>query len=151
MPSPAPVSVLILRTVSVEKLDGVLAACRERWPAARLVVLTNPGRQAELEADERIAEVVPHALGPVGFDRSVRLARRFDIVVVPVGNRGGSGYANVICAALNCPAREYFLAAHARDLRAVPRWRLRLSVAGESLLLALSLPPAWLRSRFHHW
>ena len=76
--TPEKPTVLILRTVSVEKLDGVLVACAERWPAARLLVLSNPGRKAELETDPRVAEVISVDLGPAGFDGSLRVDRSFD-------------------------------------------------------------------------
>ena len=91
-------SVLIVRTVSVEKLSGVLDACTASWPGHPLVVVSSPGREGELHADSRIAEVVTYAIGPAGFSTPITYPARLAAVVVPVANRGGSGYANVMRA-----------------------------------------------------
>ena len=144
-------TVLILRTISVEKLDGVLNACRDTWPEAKLVVLTNPGRKAELEADARIAEVLTVDLGASGFDRRLRVGKSFDTVVVPIGNRNGSGYANVLQAARQVRASHYYVAAYARDLRPMSRMRLTFLAAWENTILALCLPLAWVRVSRHRW
>ncbi len=120
-------AILIVRTVSVEKLSAVLEACRSRWPDPPLVVVTNPGRSAELRADLRIAEVVPCATGADGFGEMITYPGRLAAVVVPVVNRGGSGYANVLRACRNLRPANRYLASYGRNLIAVTRlgWALR--------------------------
>jgi hypothetical protein len=143
-PQPSDSPVLIFRTVSIEKMDAVLAACRARWPQAPLAVLSSPNRKAELLADPRVAEVVSVVLGPEGFPPRLGLSRRFAAVVVPLGNRRGSGYANVFTAARSCSTGGHFLARYCAELQSVSRTGLWLRSTAETLLLALALPFAWL-------
>lgn len=133
-------SILIFRTVSIERMDAVLAACRLRWPDTPIAVLSTPGRRAELLADSRVAEVIPIELGADGFPPRLRLDRSFAAVVVPLGNHEGSGYANVLSAARRCRARGHFLAAYGSELREVSRGALWRRVALETALLALARP-----------
>lgn len=146
-----PPAVLILRTVSVEKLDGVLSACRAQWPDARLVVVSNASRRAEILADARVSEVIAVDLDGEGFSRPLALTPAFAAVVVPVGNRTGAGYANVLRAATGCNAREFYVASYAVTLRRRSRWQVRVLVLFEALILACSLPPAWLLARMRRW
>jgi hypothetical protein len=109
--------ILIVRTVSVEKLSPVLDACRAQWPEHPLFVVTTAARAGELRADPRIAEVISHG-GAVGggFDAPIASEHALEAVVVPVANRGGSGYANVLQACRNLRARTWFLARYSREL-----------------------------------
>lgn len=141
---PSTNAVLIYRTVSIEKMDAVLTACRTRWPQAPLAVLSSPNRQVELLADPRVAEVVPVALGTEGFPADLGLTRTFAAVVVPLGNRRGSGYANVFAAARHCRAEGHFLAPYCSELQPISVAGLWLRSTSETLLLALALPFAWL-------
>jgi hypothetical protein len=133
-------SVLIFRTVNVEKMALVLAACCARWPAAAIVVLSSPNRRAELAADPRIAEVVDVPIGPDGFPPRLPMDRRFDAVVVPIGNRGGSGYANALKAARRCAADEYFVMPYASSLQRISRAWLWRATTFEAGLLAMAWP-----------
>jgi hypothetical protein len=116
--------ILVVRTVSVEKFSPVLDACHTRWPHHPLLVVTNSTRGSEL----RMVTPIPcdHAL---------------EAVVVPVGNRGGSGYANVMRACRDLRARTWFLAAYSRELNELTaqqwtrRWRTEF---------ALQVPARWL-------
>lgn len=144
---PSSAVVLIFRTVSVEKLDAVLAACKGRWPEASLVVLSTAARRAELLADPRVTAVEIAEPGPDGYARNLRLRQRYTAVVLPVGNRSGTGYANVMLAAARAPAGSHFVARYASVLHAVSPWRLRYRAWFEMTLIALAFPPAWLFSR----
>lgn len=135
-------SILIFRTVNVERMAGVVGACRTRWPSASLVVLSSPNRRAEMLADPRVAEVLDLPFGPDGFPPRVDLGRRVDAVVVPLGNQRGSGYGNVLDAARRCVARDCFVMPYAASLTRVSRWWLWRTVAAEQALLAVSYPLA---------
>ena len=118
-----------MRTVSVEKLSPVLDACRARWPQHPLLVVTNAARGSELRSDPRITEIIPYATGAEGFGTPIPCDHELEAVVVPVGNRGGSGYANVMRACRALRTCSWFLASYSRDLRELsPRawtWRCR--------------------------
>jgi hypothetical protein len=134
--------------VSVEKLSAVLESCRTRWPERPLVVVTNPGRADELRADPRIAEVRSLAVGSGGFGEAIEYPERLAAVVVPVGNRNGSGYANVLRACRTLRAESWFLASYAKTLSPLTRWgwscRWRLE-------LGLGYPARWLGGCWAAW
>ncbi|HLP07708.1 MAG TPA: hypothetical protein VK178_06050 [Opitutaceae bacterium] len=140
--------VLIVRTVSVEKLSAVLDACRSRWPEHPLVVVTNPGRLGELRADPRIAEVVSYATGADGFSEAIEYPEPLAAVVVPVGNRDGSGYANVMRACCGLRPASWYLASYSRTLIPVTRsgWSLRWWTE-----ILLGYPARWLGRCWAAW
>lgn len=126
--------VLIIRTVSVEKLSPVLDACRARWPENPLIIVTSPARGSELRTDPRITEIIPYPTGASGFEEPIRSEHALEAVVVPVANRSGSGYANVMRACRRLNARSWYLASYSRELRALSRqawscrWRVELGL-----------------------
>lgn len=134
--------ILIVRTVSVEKLSPVLDACRSHWPENPLIVVTSPARGSELRTDPRITEIIPYSTGTSGFEEPIRCEHALEAVVVPVANRGGSGYANVLRACRRLNARTWFLASHARELTELSPatwsrcWRTELALAVPARLLA---------------
>lgn len=140
--------ILIVRTVSVEKLSPVLDACRARWPQHPLLVVTNAVRGSELRSDSRIAEIIPYATGAEGFVASIPCDHALEAVVVPIGNHGGSGYANVLRACRDLRSRTWFLAAYSRELNELSarqwnrRWRREL---------ALQIPARWLGACWARW
>jgi len=119
--------ILIIRTVSVEKLAPVLDACAARWPGHPLMVVTSPARGSELRTDPRITEIVPYATGATGFEQPITCDHELEAVVVPVANRGGSGYANVMRACRGLRTQTWFLASYSRELTALSRtaWNRR--------------------------
>lgn len=125
--------VLIVRTVSLEKLSAVLDACRTRWPDRPLWVVTSPGRAGELKRDPRVAGLVPYTMGPGGFDAPIAFPGEAEAIVVPTANWRGAGYANVLRAARTVAVRQRFLASYARELVGVSRagwaWRWRSELA----------------------
>jgi hypothetical protein len=141
--------ILIVRTVSVEKLSPVLDACRVRWPEHPLLVVTNVARGSELRSDTRIAEIIPYATGAAGFVSPIVCEHALEAVVVPVGNRGGSGYANVLRACRALRARTWFLASYSRMLVQLSsaawawRWRRELILQAPARGLA-RLCTGWL-------
>ncbi len=62
--------------------------------------------------------------------------------VVPLGNRRGTGYANVLSAARRCHAGAHFLAPYGSELRRVTCLSLWRRAALETALLALARPLA---------
>lgn len=145
--------VLIVRTVSVEKLATVISACTTRWPGHPLWVVSNSGRSVELRADPQIARVVPYEMGPGGFTAPIKCAHPLVALVVPVANRTGSGYANVLRASTTLRAQTRYIASYARDLRArgplwwACHWRAELALQWLAYRLG-HLWGAWLRLRF---
>lgn len=139
--------ILIVRTVSVEKLAPVLDACAGRWPAHPILVVTSPAHGSELRADPRITEIIPYETGTIGFGAPIQCEHALEAVVVPVANRGGSGYANVMRACRALETRSWYLARYARDLTELSRsawtrrWRMELA------LRRLARPIAWLWRR----
>lgn len=140
--------ILIVRTVSVEKLAPVLDACAARWPGHPLLVVTSPARGSELRLDPRITEIVPYATGAAGFEEAIICEHQIEAVVVPVANRGGSGYANVMRACRGLDARRWFLASYARNLTELTRaaWNRRWRC--ERLL---EHPARWLAAVWGLW
>jgi hypothetical protein len=140
--------ILIVRTVSVEKLSPVLDACATRWPGHPLIVVSSPGRGSELRTDPRVTEIIPYATGAEGFAAPIVCEHALEAVVVPVANRGGSGYANVMRACRRLDTRTWFLASYARELFHLSpaawsrRWRVEL---------ALAVPARWLAWVWSHW
>ncbi|BET66029.1 hypothetical protein ASA1KI_09470 [Opitutales bacterium ASA1] len=139
--------VLVVRTVSVEKLAAVLDACRARWPDRPILVVTNPARATELRDDPRIHAVVPHDTTDDGFTRPIAYDHPLEAVVVPVANRGGSGYANVLRACRDLDARSWFLASGASTLTGLSRGRWAWKWRSELLLERLVGSPARLWRR----
>jgi hypothetical protein len=144
--------VLVVRTVSVEKLSPVLDACRAHWPGHPLIVVTSPARGSELRTDPRITEIIPYATGAEGFVAPIRSEHALEAVVIPVANRGGSGYGNVLRACRDLAAQRWFLASYSRELTELTRagWTRRWCV--EALLaiparLLGRLWGAWVRMR----
>jgi hypothetical protein len=140
--------ILIVRTVSVEKLSPVLDACAARWPGHPLLVVSSPGRGSELRTDPRVTEIIPYATGAEGFVVPILCEHALEAVVVPVANRGGSGYANVMRACRALDTRTWWIASYARDL-------LELSPAAWSRRwwreLALAVPARWIGRAWGCW
>ena len=136
--------VLIVRTVSVEKLSPVLDACAARWPGHPLLVVSSPGRGSELRTDPRVTEIIPYATGAEGFVAPIVCEHVLEAVVVPVANRGGSGYANVMRACRGLDTRTWWVASYARELLELSsaawsrRWRMELALAVPARLLAIA-------------
>lgn len=140
--------ILIVRTVSVEKLSPVLDACRARWPQHPLLVVTNQARGSELRTDSRIAEIIPYATGAEGFVRPIPCDHALEAVVVPVSNRGGSGYANVMRACRDLRTQTWFLASYSRALseRTAGQWTRQWRAE-----FALQTPARWLAWCWARW
>ena len=133
--------ILIIRTVSIEKLSSVIDACHTRWPGHPIVVVSNPGRIGELRLDPRIEDIIPYFMGLKGFDKPILISTKFEAVVVPIANRRGSGYANVLRACRKLKASTWFLASYSRQLKSISRFKLSLFWRTE---LALGYFTHWL-------
>ncbi len=114
-----PKSILIVRTVSVEKLSPLLDLCRQRWPEHPIWLISSPNRVKELEDDARINKVIAHSLGPGGFEQPFAIEDTLEAVVFPLGNRRGGGYGNVFATFGSLRPGQYFLAPYGRELRPV--------------------------------
>jgi hypothetical protein len=136
------VPILIVRTVSVETLSPVLDACAARWPGHPLIVVSSPGRSSELRTDPRVTEIIPYATGAEGFAAPIVCEHALEAVVVPVANRGGSGYANVMRACRALDTRTWWVASYARELLELSpaawsrRWRVEAMLTRTSRVLA---------------
>jgi hypothetical protein len=119
--------VLIVRTVSVEKLSGVLDACHQRWPNNPISVLTGAGREGELALDPRIDRVITLPQSTRGFSTLFDHDDEVESLVIPVAHRSGSGYANVLKACRTIRARKRFIASYSRELQEISplRWSIR--------------------------
>lgn len=111
--------ILIVRTVSVEKLSLLLDLCRQRWPEHPIWLVSSPNRVKELEDDARISKVIAHSLGPSGFDQPFVIEDTPEAVVFPLGNRRGGGYGNVFATFGSLKPGQFFLAPFGRELRPV--------------------------------
>lgn len=133
--------ILIIRTVSVEKLSTVLDSCRRRWPENPIEVLTSPGREGELSLDGRLSRVIVQTASD-GFSSPVHYDGEVEALVIPVANRSGSGYANVLLACRFVRADSRFIASYARELKQVSsvswslRWRWETFVGTFSRVIA---------------
>lgn len=122
--------VVIIRTVSVEKMSSVLDACKARWGDSPLWVVSSTGRVEEMRRDIRVTRVLSHDGGVEGFQKPVIVEYKFSSVVVPVSNEGGSGYGNVFRAASALESGDYFMCSRCRKLKLLGKsgfkWRARL-------------------------
>lgn len=137
--------VLIVRTVSVEKLAPVLTTCAKKWPQHPLVVVSSPARGSELQTDPRITEIIPYATAAEGFIHPIQCEHALEAVVVPVANRGGSGYANVMRACQHLQTRRWFLASFAQELQELApfTWKRRWRTESVLLVPARLAAAAW--------
>lgn len=106
--------VVILRTVSVEKMSPVLEACAARWASSPIWVVSNAGRADEMRNDKRVTEVIVIQTGD--FSSPVSVDTLAEAVVVPVANEGGSGYGNVLAVSLAISAKSFFICSRCRVL-----------------------------------
>ncbi|MGB0372276.1 MAG: hypothetical protein ACPGN3_13165 [Opitutales bacterium] len=112
-------TVFVVRSVAVENMDGALEACRKRWPEKELVAITDFECHPELVADSRISDaIVPNELSN-GFRGAWLTNEQAEVVVVPVANRNGVGYANVFKFMKGVKAREWYLAQRGGTLKRV--------------------------------
>lgn len=140
-------AILIVRTVSVEKLSPVIEACAARWPGRAIHVASTPGRAGELRQDGRIHRVIEYTAETNGFDRPLTVEETVAALVIPVGNQHGCGYANVIRACNGIRAAERYLASHCSVLKRMSRLRWALKWRLER---ALALPACWVARWWAH-
>ena len=139
-------NIIIVRTVSIERLSQVLDCCRMARPEGRFRVVTSPNRVHELESDPRIAGVLPVQLGGNGFEKPIDLTGEVEATVFPVGNLSGAGYANVFAAFLKIKTRRLYLSPRCTTLVEMSRFALRRKVAWECLLRSVCRPLAAIAS-----
>ncbi len=126
--------ILIVRTVSVEKISEALDLCLEKWPGHPLIVATTANRSKELANDNRIDRLEIVDTGPRGYDRIFHLEEHLEAVVFPIGNKNGSGYGNVFRAFSSLCARNFYMSPYCRDFRSMGRLRLKLKYGTELAL-----------------
>lgn len=141
--------VLIVRTVSIEELGPLVAACRAQWPDAELAVLSSPNRRAEIAASAGVHDVIDYPAAVGGFGAPWTDGRSYDAVVVPVRNGSGWGYANVWQAIAPVEARSFWLAQWSRSLVRVSPAGMRVRGWVERAVQRMAGPPAgWLAQAF---
>jgi len=106
--------VVIFRTVSVEKMSPVLDACGAKWQGHPLWVVSSPSRVGELNLDGRVDRVLKYEGVAAGFDRPLKQDLKAVAVVVPVANKGGSGYGNVLRVAAGIRSTSFCLCSRCR-------------------------------------
>ena len=142
-----PKSILIVRTISVEKLSPLLDLCRQRWPEHPLWLVSSPNRVKELEDDARIGKVIPRTLGPGGFEQPFVIEDTPKAVIFPLGNRRGGGYGNVFAAFVGLRTGQFFLAPYGRELRPVSPIVLKVKCLIERVLQKALTPLGKLTAR----
>lgn len=106
--------ILIIRTVSIEKLSQVIASCKEQWPFHPVWVLTLPGREGELEVDSRINRVIVFPSETGEFQGYYETPDYFEVLAIPTVNHSGWGYANVYRALSTIHTRQVFRVAYCK-------------------------------------
>ncbi|MCH2154582.1 MAG: hypothetical protein MK080_01095 [Opitutales bacterium] len=142
------VSTLIVRCVAVEKLDAVIDACRAAWPLDQIAVLTDGRCHAEIAEDLRIDEAI-HAteLDDYGFQKIWSTSRRFQRVIIPMGNASGVGYANVFRYLSWVRSKEWLLAPRCTELKPIQRKFLTGIIRRERGVQTIATPLASCMSR----
>ncbi len=142
--------VLIIRSVSLQQLDKNLPAIRERFADSELHLLTHPHSVDLCRKYTSVARVLSTET-PQGFSpwrRPRRLpARRYAAVLVPVSNRSGAGFLNVLLLAARLRPRSVFLCDLASAIRPVSLaeiLRRTLQAAACSTLALLGSAPVLL-------
>lgn len=98
---------LIVRSVSVQQLDGCIEAIRDSFPDYSLSILTHPHGVVAVEKYPFVERVYRYRhQGAFRYGRGLEALRgeRFDLVVVPVANPSGGGFFNVFLFSLSLPA-----------------------------------------------
>ena len=132
--------ILVVRSVSIEKLSAVLDACVQEWPGHPVYVVSSPNRIVELELDERVDKALPYIVGASGFRKPFAWAEALEAVVFPVGNRYGGGYANVFKAFSRLKAKSFYRAAYSKELFRMRAFTLPLKYNVELFLEKLFVP-----------
>ncbi len=132
--------ILIVRTVSVERLSTVLNCSLDRWPGHPIWVVTSQNRVGELVTDGRIDRVEGREGGYLNFGCRYESDTFYEAVVLPLANRKGSGYSNVLRSFSRVRCHGFFLSPFCRYLRPVSRTSLVLK-AGIEEIIAASLRP----------
>lgn len=139
---------LVVRCVSVEKMDAILDICRDQWPDDKITVLTNGRRFAEIADDPRVDEALHlPELDQEGFNGVWSTSRKFRRIVVPLGNASGVGFTNVFCFLSWIRAREWFIAPRSASLKPIAQSQLKRMIRKEQVVRMLSSPLASILSK----
>lgn len=102
-------TILIIRSVSFQHLDGVLSQVKAKWPDSQVSLLTHShGREAAGKTQGIDRVLVYPVKGDFSFRHAGRIlveGRRFDHLVIPFSNCSGAGFENVLAMAFRIPAR----------------------------------------------
>lgn len=132
--------ILVVRSVSLEKLSAVLNACIYKWPEHPVYVVSSLNRIAELELDDRVNKALACEVGAEGFRKPFAWDEPLEAVVFPIGNRSGGGYANVFKAFSQLKTKAFYCAAFCQELYPMSTFRLLLKCAVELSLEKLFVP-----------
>lgn len=132
--------ILILRTVSIEKLSPVLDLCQDKWPGHPLYVATSENRVGELKTDPRIENVFPYQHDWADLKESSLIEENIHCVVIPIGNQRGSGYANVFESALALPTSHISLAPYCQSLLSISSKNMLIKCKLEQILAKVCAP-----------
>ena len=140
---PAEKRVMVVRTIPVEQMDSVLAACQKRWPEKEVFVVTDFAGNSEMMADSRVSDTIVPSKLTEGFRGVWATHERAEILVIPVTNGNGVGFANAMNFLRKVYARQWYLASYASELQPVSPSTLRSRVRMESVFRILCMPFAW--------
>ena len=137
-------TILVARSLPVEEMDAVLDSCCEKWPEKDIVVISDILTQAEMFADSRVKEVIfPNELSE-GFRGVWNTREKADVLVVPVGNRTGAGYARMFRFLKRVSVREYYIASHRSDLQRIRSDAVTWRIYTEQMLRYICAPLGFL-------
>lgn len=127
---------LIIRSVSFQQLDSNIKAIVQEFSGYEFHILTHSHGVHASKNYESVSNVIdyssrknfsvfhlPHGLPP---DKS----GRYDAVIVPVTNKTGAGFLNVLLLALRIPTKQIYICNLVSDIRKISkgyiiRWLIR--------------------------
>ncbi|GAB6039385.1 hypothetical protein JCM17961_00580 [Endothiovibrio diazotrophicus] len=133
---------LIVRSVSVQQLDGNLEAIRAAFPDHSISILTHPHGVAAVEKYPALEHVYRYRhSGPFRFGRGLEELRgeHFDRVVVPVANPTGGGFFNVFLFSFSLPASRRVVCSSLGEISELGVGRLARMVAAKVLTAPLAM------------
>lgn len=143
--------VLIIRSVSFQQLDKNLAAVRNYFPDAELHLLTHSHGLKRAETYEELSRIIDYGsrknFSARHMPSSILKGQKYDAVVVPATNKTGTGFLNVLGAALKTGAEKIYMCNLVSEIWEVKRrtiisrrwWSVVLSVVSAILTVPLFL------------
>ena len=140
--------VLIVRSVSIEKISVVIDLCQHKWPGNPVYIVTaGAGRKHECLADSRVCEVLVHNSLDGAYAGRFESVLNFEAIVFPVENGSGVGYANIFKCFSFVNTQGYYLSEFCSNLKTMSKLRLKLKVSWELFVKKMAGPFASLLAK----